>query len=74
MLIIDNATVSSLLSMAECIEAQEEAFRQIPHGGAVHRPRLDMYVPCERDDGYYRWGTMATSTASNRVPTAVWSS
>lgn len=58
MLIIDNATVSDLLSMAECIDAQEEAFRQIPSGGAVHRPRLDMYVPCERDDGYYRWGTM----------------
>jgi alanine dehydrogenase len=58
MLIIGNETVHELLGMAECIDAQEEAFRQIPEGGAVHRPRLDMYVPCERDDGYYRWGTM----------------
>ena len=58
MLIIDNDTVASVLSMAECIDAQEEAFGQIPRGGAIHRPRLDMYVPCERDDGYYRWGTM----------------
>jgi alanine dehydrogenase len=58
MLIIDNPTVHELLSMAECIDAQEDAFRQIPDGGAIHRPRLDMYAPCERDDGYYRWGTM----------------
>ncbi len=58
MLIIDNATVGELLSMVECIDVQEHAFRQMPGGGAVHRPRLDMYVPCEREDGYYRWGTM----------------
>jgi alanine dehydrogenase len=58
MLIIDNGTVGELLSMAECIDVQEEAFRQIAEGRAVHRPRLDMYVPCEREDGYYRWGTM----------------
>ena len=58
MLVIDNGTVSDLLSMAECIDVQEDAFRQIPDGGAIHRPRLDVYVPCEREDGYYRWGTM----------------
>src|SRR5215470_4651723 len=44
--------------MKDCISAQERAFRQIPDGGAIHRPRLDMYVPCDRSDGYYRWGTM----------------
>jgi alanine dehydrogenase len=58
MLIIDNALVSELLTMADCIRVQEEAFRQLPTGGAVHRPRVDMYFPCERDDGYFRWGTM----------------
>jgi len=57
-LIINNELVQQLLSMQECIEAQEHAFRQIPAGGAIHRPRIDMYVPCERPDGYYRWGTM----------------
>jgi alanine dehydrogenase len=46
------------LKMDDCIAAQEHAFRQIPSGGAIHRPRIDMYVPCKRDDGYYRWGTM----------------
>jgi len=57
-LIIHNDVVEKMLSMEECIEWMEHAFRQLPSGGAIHRPRLDMYVPCERDDGYYRWGTM----------------
>ena len=58
MLIIDNETVSELLTMEDCIRVQEEAFRKIPEGGAMHRPRIDMYFPCEREDGYFRWGSM----------------
>ena len=58
MLIIDNDLVSRLLTMADCIRVQEEAFRKLPTGGSIRRPRIDMYVPCERDDGYFRWGTM----------------
>src|SRR4030081_1220058 len=58
MLLINNAVVSQLLTMDDCIRVQEEAFRQIPTGGAIHRPRIDMYFPCERADGYFRWGTM----------------
>ena len=58
MLIIDNELVSQLLTMDDCIRVQEEAFRKLPTGGAIHRPRIDMYFPCEREDGYFRWGTM----------------
>ena len=58
MLLIDNQTVSAVLDMPSCIAAQEAAFRQIPDGGAAFRGRIDMYAPCERPDGYYRWGTM----------------
>lgn len=58
MLIINNELVSRLLTMSDCIEAQEKAFAKLPSGEAIHRPRIDMYVPCERDDGYFRWGTM----------------
>lgn len=58
MLIIDNPTVAQVLTMADCIRAQEDAFKKIPTGGAIHRPRIDMYMPCERPDGYYRWGSM----------------
>jgi len=58
MLIINNDQVARLLTMRECIEAQELAFSQLASGRSIHRPRVDMYVPCQRDDGYFRWGTM----------------
>ena len=58
MLFIDNATVEKVLSMDECIEAQDVAFRGLPSGASVHRPRIDLYMPTDRTDGYYRWGTM----------------
>jgi alanine dehydrogenase len=58
MLVIGNDVVSQILTMADCIRVQEEAFRKLPTGGAIHRPRIDMYFPCERDDSYFRWGTM----------------
>jgi len=58
MLIIGNDVVSQLLTMRDCIRVQEAAFRKVPTGEAIHRPRIDMYVPCERADGYFRWGTM----------------
>lgn len=57
MLIINNDQVSQLLTMEECVRAQEEAFAKLPKGGAIHRPRIDMYFPGP-DDGYFRWGTM----------------
>ena len=58
MLFIDNAAVERLLPMSECIEAQDRAFRGLPTGESVHRPRIDLYMPAERSDAYYRWGTM----------------
>lgn len=57
MLIINNDEVTQLLTMAECIEAQERAFAKLPSGGAIHRPRIDMYFPGP-EDGYFRWGSM----------------
>jgi alanine dehydrogenase len=58
MLIISNEDVSKLLTMDDCIRVQEEAFKKLPYGGSIHRPRIDVYMPCDRPDGYYRWGTM----------------
>jgi alanine dehydrogenase len=58
MLIIGNDVVSKVLKMEDCIKAQEAAFRQIPSGGSIERPRCDVYFPCEREDGYFRWGEM----------------
>lgn len=58
MLLINNDDVKRLLTMKDSIRVQEQAFKKIPCGGAMHRPRIDMYFPCDRDDGYFRWGTM----------------
>ena len=58
MLFIHNDVVAELLTMPECIAAQERAFRELAEGRAVHKPRSDIYAPCDREDGYYRWGTM----------------
>ena len=58
MLIINNDIVHDILTMEDCIRVQEAAFRKLATGEAMHRPRIDMYMPCQRDDGYYRWGTM----------------
>ncbi len=46
--------------MRECIEARPgtRVRRFALTGAAIGRPRIDMYVPCDRDDGYYRWGTV----------------
>ena len=57
MLVINNEQVSQLLTMSECIDAQEQAFAKLPTGGAIHRPRIDMYFPGPQD-GYFRWGSM----------------
>jgi alanine dehydrogenase len=58
MLIINNGDVAKILTMKDCIRVQQEAFKKLPFGGAMHRPRIDMYMPCDRPDGYYRWGSM----------------
>ncbi len=62
MLFINNDDVKALLSMSDSIRVQEESFLGLEEGHSAHRPRIDMYVPCERDDGYWRWGTMEGST------------
>ena len=52
MLLIDNTVVKQVLTMRECIEAQERAFAGTLTGASVSRPRIDMFVPCNREDGY----------------------
>jgi alanine dehydrogenase len=56
--LIDNAEVQRLISTADCIDVQERAFADIASGRAIQRPRIDVYAPCAREDGYYRWSSM----------------
>jgi alanine dehydrogenase len=58
MLLIDNEVIAEILTTKDCIAVQERAFAGMNSGAAVSRPRLDTFMPCERDDGYYRFGSV----------------
>jgi len=58
MLLINNEVVAQVLTMREAIEVQERAFDALAKNQAIYRPRIDTYVPCDREDGYYRFGTV----------------
>lgn len=58
MLLIDNEVVKRVLNMRDCIDVQERAFAALAVGEAISRPRIDMFAPCDLDDGYYRWGSV----------------
>ncbi|MEE9549074.1 MAG: ornithine cyclodeaminase family protein [Candidatus Binatia bacterium] len=62
MLLINNQEVEQLLDMKTCLEALETGYDDLLKGDAVYRPRLDVWSPCERPDGYHRWGTMEGSS------------
>jgi ornithine cyclodeaminase/alanine dehydrogenase-like protein (mu-crystallin family) len=57
MLLIDNEIVARVLTMRDCIAVQERAFAGLIDGTSLVRPRIDVYAPCDRPDGYYRWGS-----------------
>ena len=62
MLLINNEEVEQLLDMKTCLEALEIGYQDLVKGDAVYRPRVDLWSPCERPDGYHRWGTMEGSS------------
>lgn len=58
MLIIDNDAVGRLLTMADTIDALEQAYGDLARGDAVCRPRIDIRVPADDPARNYQWGTM----------------
>jgi ornithine cyclodeaminase/alanine dehydrogenase-like protein (mu-crystallin family) len=62
MLLINNEVVAQVLSMREAIAVQEAAFAALARNQAICRPRIDTYVPCDREDGYCRFGTVEGSS------------
>ena len=64
MKLINNDDVSKVLTMADCIRVQEEAFRGLVDYGAVHRPRVDLYYPAEDAASYFRWGSMEGASSN----------
>lgn len=63
MLFIHNDVAERVLKMGDVIRVQEDALRQVAEGTAVARPRIDVYAPCDREDAYWRWGTMEGANA-----------
>jgi alanine dehydrogenase len=58
MIYLNNRDIAELLTPKYSLEALEDAFHLLAQGRALSRPRTDVWVPCGRTDGYYRWGSM----------------
>ena len=56
MIFLTNEQIQQVLDMKTCIDAMEEAYRDLNQQHAGYRPRIDFYVP--QEPHYYRWGTM----------------
>ncbi|HXG51422.1 MAG TPA: ornithine cyclodeaminase family protein [candidate division Zixibacteria bacterium] len=56
MIFLTNEHIQQVLTMPLCLEAMEDAYRELNEQRAGYRPRIDFYVPHEPH--YYRWGTM----------------
>ncbi len=56
MIFLTNEHVREVLDMPTCLEAMEDAYRELNEHHAGYRPRIDFYVP--QEPHYYRWGTM----------------
>src|SRR5918992_1594024 len=56
MIFLTNEHIQQVLDMRTCLEAMEEAYRELNERRAGYRPRIDFYVP--QEPHYYRWGTM----------------
>jgi ornithine cyclodeaminase/alanine dehydrogenase-like protein (mu-crystallin family) len=59
MLLLSNDEVASLLGMADCLAAMEEAYRELGEGRGASGVRSEILTPTARDDGLYSLLTMA---------------
>ena len=53
MLLINNQEVEKLFTMKDCLAALEDGYDDLLKGDAVYRPRLDLWMPCDRPDGVH---------------------
>ena len=58
MLLLKDDDVQRVLTMPMTLEALEETQREIVRGNAASMGRIDVYLPCDRPDSYYRWALM----------------
>jgi ornithine cyclodeaminase/alanine dehydrogenase-like protein (mu-crystallin family) len=58
MLFLKDSDVQRVLTMSMTLDALEETQRDIIAGNAATMGRIDVYLPCERPESYYRWAVM----------------
>ena len=56
MIFLTNEHIQQVLDMPTCLNAMEDAYRELNEKKAGYRPRIDFYVP--QEPHYYRWCTM----------------
>ena len=56
-LILNNAEITELLTVKDCLAQLDESYREMGHGRAGNRPRSDIYGPVH-DNGRYIFKTM----------------
>jgi ornithine cyclodeaminase/alanine dehydrogenase-like protein (mu-crystallin family) len=57
-LLIDNPTTASVLTMRAVIDTLEDTYRDLAAGTATCRPRIDLRYPVGDGRSVYQWGTM----------------
>jgi ornithine cyclodeaminase/alanine dehydrogenase-like protein (mu-crystallin family) len=57
-LVLNDGDVSRLVTMRECVEVIEEAYRDLGLGRAVNAPRRDSFLPSSRPEAYYSFKTI----------------
>ncbi len=57
-LFINNEIVAEVLTMQDTIDVLEKAYRDLAHGEAVCRPRVDIQIPTSDPQKAYQWGSM----------------
>ena len=57
-LILSNADIDSVLSMKDCIDVLEDAYRELAHGRGVSRTRSDSFSETTRPDALYSLKSM----------------
>jgi alanine dehydrogenase len=57
-LILSNDDVGKLLTMRDCIDCLEDAYRELAHGRGISRTRSDSVAPTTREDALYSLKSM----------------
>jgi alanine dehydrogenase len=58
MLLLKDDDVQKILTMPMTLEALEKTQKEIVRGDAATMGRIDVYLPCDRAESYYRWAVM----------------